>query len=199
MKSKDMERLWQDLEKERGKLVGLQIQKDEADRRVNEINRILSAKTEGDTNPVTEGALKLIAGEEVKAIEYSPLDDERANLYRKLTIIREAIRLQQNEIGQAENRYSIQAGKDLAPEYKKLVQDMVRGVVTLSKAVTAESRFRDQLSKSGIGFGVAFGNGMAFTKVGHLDDDNSRVSYYLRDVVREGWLTEEEIRKMVGE
>lgn len=197
MKTKAMDELWQTLEQERGKLIGFQVELDQVDRRISEINGVLSAEGKADTNPITDGAMRLLAGEEVKPIEYSPLHDEQANLQRKRRVLKEAIRLQQDKINQAQTQFSVQAGKDMAPQYKALVKDIAAAVIALSNAVAAESQFRDQLNKQGINFGPAFGNGMTFTKVGHLDEDNSRASYYLRDVVREGWLSETEVQKMI--
>jgi hypothetical protein len=95
-----------------------------------------------------------------------------------------------------DNRLVAEAAKDMRPAYRTKVLDIVKCVIALSKAVEREAEFRDDLRKEGIGTGSIFGNGMTFTKIGHLSDRNSRAAYYLRDVIYNGWFTEAEIEDL---
>jgi len=194
---KESKEFQEQLDQERSKLVRLQEDLTGVERRIDEINSAISAERERSArDAVGDAARKVIAGEALDTFRAPHFDSVLEALYRQRRILSEAVKMQRVTVDQASNRFSAAAGQELRPQYKKRVGAIAQAVVALSQAVMAESAFRDQLNKDGIVFGVALGNGMTFSKVGHLGDRYSRAEIYLRELVDERWFTEAEIEAM---
>ena len=86
-------------------------------------------------------------------------------------------------------------GKARLAEYKEIILNHVRCLVALSNSIEQSMKFMDDFRQDGLSFSCAMGNVSHFSKVGTLNDKNSRISYYLRELVRDGWLRRKSLRR----
>ncbi len=189
---------FQELEEAQRKLREVQMKHGDTISRVNDIDNNLSELKERKESPVTTAAHKMLSGEQVTGFDMTLLLGQRDELQRTKSILDEAIRIQRAEVDGAASRFSRAAGAELRPDYRKKAHAIIKAVVALSRAISDEREFRNEMERAGVSSTLALGNGATFTKIGELKDHSSRASFYLREMIRDGWVTDAELQKITA-
>ena len=89
---------------------------------------------------------------EGRPIRETSVNVESEALARKCSILREAIRLQEQEVARVKSEVSTEICEAAAPEYETLANNVVQAVKTLRDALASEHRLRSELDLADVSF-----------------------------------------------
>ena len=195
-----MERNLQNLkiqyEAEQTKWNDLKVERDQIQNDIDAIDNQIRTINSPQKDPMKEAAQLMLNGKYSAPADVHPLFTKRDDLATRRRVILTALKMQESIVGVAHFQYSKALGESRRTEYETIVKAQVQAVVILARAVESERAFRESFKDNGLSFGAGLGPSMVFTAIGELRDRTSRVSYYLRQVVNAGWVTEDEIEEM---
>jgi hypothetical protein len=182
------------------KLDELSLKRIEAEKRIQEIEGITRKAGEPqEENPLTKAARSLINGEDISPVNIAPLFEEKADLARKKRILDEAIRLQRQTLEDATRCLSAIVGKVRRPEHRENIKNHVRALIAVGKSIEKILEFQESFRVEGLSSEHGTGNAIYMTKIGSLRDRDSRLNYYIRELVQGGWIKKEEVEAMKAE
>jgi hypothetical protein len=135
-------------------------------------------------------AKAVLAGADASAPMPDAMEGWRKSLtvaLERVRVLREAMALAKQSVLEEEYNASAEVCKTLAGEYKALVQRMASKLVELGRLAQEEIAFREKLRDNGIHYS-AYLTPMPFTWVGDPRERDARISYWLREALRLGYL-----------
>lgn len=114
------------------------------------------------------------------------------NLERKLKVLRRAETIHRQRMVELRSELSKTIAQQVQPEYATLVREMAQQTIKLAKLIEREQQFREALIDGDISFTSVF-QPCFLRGVGTTKDEHSRVNVFLREALRDGFLTHNEI------
>jgi hypothetical protein len=192
-----LEKLKRQFEAEQTKWNDLKVERDQIQGDIDILDNRFHEMNPPGKDPIKEAAKLMLNGKYNAPGDISPLLTKRDDLATKRRVILIAIKMQEDIVNTAHYQYSKAFGESRRSEYQAIVKAQVRAVVALARVIETERAFRESLFRDkGLSFGAGLGHSMIFTATGELRDRHSKASYYLRQVVSAGWITEIELEEM---
>ncbi|MRR56375.1 MAG: hypothetical protein EG822_18060 [Deltaproteobacteria bacterium] len=112
---------------------------------------------------------------------------EYSGLVKRSSMLIEAIKLQQREVGDIQAARSKEVIKAIRPAYTKRVREILSAARNLSRQLADEKAYRDELIQAGI---QHIGNlpTLAALGVGDLSDPNSRINHFIKALADDGYI-----------
>lgn len=114
------------------------------------------------------------------------------NIDRRRKVVCRAIEIHRKRMASLRMELSKEIAQNVRPEYAALVKEMAKGAIALARLAEKETAFRDSLFQGDINFVSTF-SACPLRGFGRLDDPCSRISMFLAEAVRDGYLRESEI------
>jgi len=130
-------------------------------------------------------------------LEPTDFERQRKLLIDKRETYARAILLQKQRIEAARTVYALALREKVFPEYRDCVKEIAAAFVAFSKLLTKERIIRESFIDKGLSFSYIGGHG-GVSRIGELHDRNSKVSMWLLEQVRNGYLTADEVANLVG-
>lgn len=204
MYSKETQKLKQDFEGAKERLYQLQADLSEAASQDDEIiqNSLSKASGAAVENPIFAAAKRLIGGEKSTAVKLVPPSATRQELSDRITVLREAIRMQDALVNESRAFFSASLGRDLKPVHHGKIGTIAKAAIALVHAVNGERQFRLNLDRTeDYNQGHTFGNSLQFNLLDieslDLTKSDSMLNYWIRDVVGAGVITKKEIDRLI--
>lgn len=143
-----------------------------------------------------QAAALTAGGTAVDLIDATATRAQHAEAMARDRLLREAIRQQASIVADLTRRVSRSICDVLRPQHRSLVRANVAAYVALAEAVEAEKGFRERLNADGISTGSL--TAMPVSVFGVIRDPNSRISLYLRDACKHGFITPDEYKGYTG-
>lgn len=103
----------------------------------------------------------------------------------------EALRMLARSIAELTSRASIRICELLAPVHHQRVRRMITALLEVHEAQLGYAAFQDAFDQAGLS--RAFLRGMAVTALGNPHDPHSRLGYYFKEAVAEGFMSLDEV------
>ncbi len=154
----------------------------------------LSAVQAARRNRIEEQAHAMLAGQSSAALDASAeaahirADIEAAQLKRPA--LRRAIEIQRQSVENLRGELHAKICRELAPKHAELVREIVKRLIDLDVALTAEADLRDAVYH---GTGLNWQRPMGIPSLGLLRDKYSLTSVYLVECAKTGYLKKSEL------
>lgn len=162
---------WRNL---KAKIVEMQLEATELEARLGKL------EAEKWRPKIDDEAHRLLYGDERPA-DSTVTKEEIERLRQRLTVLRAAIELGRDDARKLEAKLSAEICAKLQPEYRGIVDSMVKTLHPLHEVVQKERQFRTALEAAGISFAGHI-RPMPWGKVGHIGDSQSRIRHYYGEV-----------------
>jgi len=143
-------------------------------------------------DPIEEAAEKMLDdGSSPKITDEAKLMEGHRELTTRISVIKAAIRLQEQALMDKRSAASFEAVERLRPIHHENVRKVVAKLKELDEALTAEADLREGLSLAGFAVGSLIP--MNILELGSLKDRNSRAYRYLTEACKEGFIDQSEL------
>ncbi|MBN9125705.1 MAG: hypothetical protein BGO99_13810 [Nitrosospira sp. 56-18] len=143
-------------------------------------------------DPIEEAAEKMLDdGSSPKITDEAKLMEGYRELTTRISVIKAAIRLQEQALMDKRSAASFEAVERLRPIHHENVRKVVAKLKELDEALTAEADLREGLSLAGFAVGSLIP--MNILELGSLKDRNSRAYRYLTEACKEGFIDQSEL------
>jgi len=151
-----------------------------------------SGKERPQRDPIREAAKKMLeTGSSPETSDEAKLLESYQELITRISVIKTAIRLQEQIVMDKRSSASFEVVERFRPVHHENVRKVVAKLKELDEALTAEEDLREGLSLAG--FVVGQLRPMCIPELGYLWDMSSRVSIYLIEAFREGFIDQSDL------
>ncbi|MCX5824640.1 MAG: hypothetical protein NTY86_14345 [Deltaproteobacteria bacterium] len=169
----------------------------ENEKRLSEIREAtLTTGKPGRESDLTRQARAMLSGEVPE--NTAPLLAEKEILENELHILREAIRLQSEEVGRADRELSILVGTARLPEKKALILEHCRALIRVNGTIEKLQAFNESFREYGTSSKCCAESINYLMLLGSMSDRFSVVTVYLNDLIERGWISKAEVEAMKG-
>lgn len=175
-------------------LVKLQLELKDTEALIDSGLTSLSEAAAARRNRIEEQAHAMLAGQSSAALDASAeaarirADIEAAQLKRPA--LHRAIEIQRQEVDAARSALHSELCRKLAPKHAELVREIVKRLVDLDAALTAEADLRDEIFQA---TGLSHHNPMPVGNIGLLRNEYSVTASYLVECATRGFLKKSEL------
>jgi hypothetical protein len=149
-------------------------------------------KGQPQRSPIEEAAERMLEdGSSTAIADEAKLLESYQELITRISVIKAAIRLQEQTIMDKRSSISFEVVERLRPVHHENVRKVVAKLKELDEALTAEAELREGLSLAGFAVGSLIP--MNILELGSLRDRNSRAYRYLAEACREGFIDQSEL------
>lgn len=172
--------------------------------RIDEIDGISRARAASKvySDPINDAALAMLNGDNMpEPSADNPMDAERQALSRRVKILREALRMQEQRQRASVLKLSVAMAADRRAEYKALLADNIKSIMALIRTTANHRAFVDAFTDEGLTYSTGLGFMPLAPKsdyFGSLDQPYSRISNYLRELEQSGWFTADELAGLIA-
>lgn len=133
---------------------------------------------------VRGAAVELLAGKETEPLDIEDARNEMTRRNSRLKVLLEAAGIQKNRMENLRNQLSMQVHKELYPEYRGLVREIVAAGVDMARANSGLKAFFDELTDGGFLLGTLT-DGL-WARTGYYDDPESLIHFHVRSMKEAG-------------
>jgi len=161
--------------------------KTERDRIERELNELYSRSKPSGPDRLTAAAEILLSGGQAVAPTGEGYEKRLNDLHGRKRVVLKALEIHERAMKDLRARLSAGICAELKPQYRKIVQRVADSAIALDAALQAEKDFRDQLFQADIAY-AGYLNPVVLRGVGTLDDENSRISQFMREAGQAGYV-----------
>lgn len=134
----------------------------------------------------------LINGNQSTIDDLVDIKQSLEQITQRISVQRRAIELQRKHIEVITSEVSKTISREMLPQHKKIVQDVVKKLLALDQALQSEHGLRDELHQAGIQYQTHI-RPMPIHRIGTTTDPQSAISRYLLECLEHNFITTKDV------